>query len=214
MHKHISGRMLLVASAGLALSLALVGTSLGQDPVTVTFNIANEPTGLAAADSVIKAFEAQNPDIKIEIETRANDASGDNLIKTRLATGEMNDIFLYNTGSLFQALNPEKTLVDLTQEPFQANTLDSFKSTVTTNGHLYGAPDGTAMGGGVLYNKKVFAKLGLSVPKSWAEFMANNKKIKDAGIPPVIQTFGTSWTAQLFVLGDFHKEPGSSFPQR
>ena len=60
------------------------------------------------------------------------------------------------------------------------------------------------MGGGILYNKKIYAELGLSVPKSWAEFMANNEKIKAAGKAPVIQTFGDTWTSQLFVLGDFY----------
>jgi raffinose/stachyose/melibiose transport system substrate-binding protein len=59
------------------------------------------------------------------------------------------------------------------------------------------------MGGGILYNKKIYDELGLAVPKSWAEFMANNEKIKAAGKAPVIQTFGTTWTSQLFVLGDF-----------
>jgi raffinose/stachyose/melibiose transport system substrate-binding protein len=204
MARHTRRRLLLLGSAGVAMSLALAGSSFGQDPVTITYYIANEPTGLAATDALIKGFEAANPGIKVEIETRPNDASGDSMLKTRLATGEMDDVFNYNTGSLFQALNPEQTLVDLTNEPFQANVVDSFKSTVNAKGHLYGGPGGTAMGGGVLYNKKIFNKLGLSVPKSWAEFLANSQKIKGAGIPPVIQTFGTSWTAQLFVLGDFY----------
>ena len=35
------------------------------------------------------------------------------MIKTRLATGEMADIFQYNSGSLFQALRPTQTLADL-----------------------------------------------------------------------------------------------------
>ena len=60
------------------------------------------------------------------------------------------------------------------------------------------------MGGGILYNKKIYADLGLSVPKSWAEFMANNEKIKAAGKAPVIQTFGDTWTSQLFVLADYY----------
>ena len=59
-------------------------------------------------------------------------------------------------------------------------------------------------GGGILYNKKVYAELGLRVPKTWADFMANNAKIKAAGIDPVIQTYGDTWTSQLFMLGDFY----------
>ena len=56
----------------------------------------------------------------------------------------------------------------------------------------------------MLYNKKVYEKLGLKVPTSWAEFDANNKKIKaDGKVDPIEQTFGDTWTSQLFVLGDF-----------
>jgi raffinose/stachyose/melibiose transport system substrate-binding protein len=42
------------------------------------------------------------------------------------------------------------------------------------------------------------------VPKTWADFMANNAKIKAAGIVPVIQSYGDTWTSQLLVLADFH----------
>ena len=83
----------------------------------------------------------QNPDIKIEIETRPGGSEGDNLVKTRLATGEMTDVFLYNAGSLFQALNPPQNLVDLTDEPFQANVIDSLQAGRDGNdGKVYGAP--------------------------------------------------------------------------
>jgi raffinose/stachyose/melibiose transport system substrate-binding protein len=34
--------------------------------------------------------------------------------------------------------------------------------------------------------------------------MANNAKLKAAGIAPVIQTYGDTWTSQIFVLADFH----------
>ena len=44
----------------------------------------------------------------------------------------------------------------------------------------------------------------MKVPTSWAEFKANNDKIKAAGkVTPIEQTYGDTWTAQLFVLGDF-----------
>lgn len=36
-----------------------------------------------------------------------------------------------------------------------------------------------------LYNKDIFSKLGLQIPKTWDEFMAVSKKIKDAGQLPL-----------------------------
>jgi raffinose/stachyose/melibiose transport system substrate-binding protein len=185
------------------MTLALAGGALGQQ-VTITYMTDNAPDRVAISEAQIAAFEAANPDIHVEYESRPGGADGDNIVKTRLATGEMTDVFFYNSGSLFQALNPAENLVDLTNEPWQANVLDSFKPTVTApDGTLRGAPSGTAMGGGILYNKPIYEELWLSIPKSWAEFMANNQKIKDAGKVAVIQTFGSTWTSQLFVLGDF-----------
>ena len=139
----------------------------------------------------------------MKLDTRAQGTDGDNIVKTKLATGDMADVFQYNSGSLLQAIDPAKNIVPLTGEAFMANVQDSFKPSVTTGSEVYGVPFGQAMGGGVLYNKKVFADLGLSVPKTWAEFMANNATIKAAGIDPVIQTYGDTWTSQLFVLADF-----------
>ncbi len=201
---HLKRRTLFAGFATALLTMtALTGASFAQQ-VTISYLVDNAPNTVATAEAHVAAFEAANPDIKVELETRPGGADGDNLIKTRLATGEMTDVFSYNAGSLFQALNPTANLVDLTNEPFQANILDSFKTVVTaTDGTVRGAPHGTAMGGGILYNKKIYDELGLAVPKSWAEFMANNEKIKAAGKAPVIQTFGTTWTSQLFVLGDF-----------
>ena len=199
-----SRRARLAASAGLTLALGLAASGLAMSQTTITYMVDNAPSTVTIAEKMIADFEAANPDIKVELETRPGGGEGDNLIKTRLATGEMTDVFLYNSGSLFQAINPTQNLVDLTSEPWQADVLDSFKQVVTApDGTVRGAPIGAAMGGGILYNKPIYAELGLSVPKSWAEFMANNEKIKAAGKVPVIQSFGATWTSQLFVLGDF-----------
>jgi raffinose/stachyose/melibiose transport system substrate-binding protein len=118
----------------------------------------------------------------------------------------MTDIFWYNSGSLLQALNPSETIVDISNEPFIANIVESFIPTVSQNEGVFGVPSQTAMGGGILYNKKIYEDLGLSVPTTWAEFAANNEAIKAAGIPPIIATYdGTStWTSQLFVLADYY----------
>lgn len=204
MFTHTTRRSLLITAAGLALTLGLAGPGFAQDPITLTYFIDDNPTNVATAEGMKAAFEAENPNITIEIETHPGGSEGDNLVKTRLATGEMSDVFRYNAGSLFRALNPPQNMVDLTDQPFVANIIDSFKPVVSVEDRIYGVPEEAAMGGGILYNKKIYADLGLSVPKSWAEFMANNEKIKAAGKAPVIQTFGETWTSQLFVLGDYY----------
>ena len=191
-------------AAGLLALTALTGASFAQS-TTLTYLIPSGADGVAVAEELVKSFEAANPDINIEIETRPGGSEGDNLVKTRLATSSMADVFRYNSGSLFQAINPQQFLVDLTSEPWQADVQDSFKQVVTaSDGTVRGAPMGAAMGGGIYYNKAIYSELGLSVPKTWAEFMANNEKIKAAGKVAVIQTYGDTWTSQLFVLADYY----------
>jgi raffinose/stachyose/melibiose transport system substrate-binding protein len=128
-------------------------------------------------------------------------------MKTKLSTGNMADVFYYNSGSLLQALNPDSQLVDLSGESWVKDLTKDFKSVVagSKGDGTYGAPLGTSQAGAVMYNKKVYEKLGLSVPKSWDDFMANSEKIKSdgGGVAPILQTFGDTWSSQLFVLGDF-----------
>jgi raffinose/stachyose/melibiose transport system substrate-binding protein len=173
-------------------------------PVTLVYLISDGETEQIIAKTLTDAYMEMHPNVTFEIELKPGGTEGDNVVKTRLATGEMADLFSYNAGSLMQALNPSETLVDLTDEPFMENVDDAFKQTVAQNGRVYGTPAQTAMGGGILYNKKVYEDLGLSVPKSWDEFAANNEVIKEAGIAPVIATYGDSWTSQLFVLADYY----------
>jgi raffinose/stachyose/melibiose transport system substrate-binding protein len=200
--------------AAAAVSCLVLGAcsagSLGSSDSTsggktsITFLVDNAEQTVATANQLIKDFSAKNPGITVKLETRPAGSDGDNLIKTRLSTSSMNDVFEYNSGSLFQAIAPEKNLVPLNDRSWVAQLDNNFKTTVTANNQVYGAPWGTFFAGAVMYNIPIYKKLGLTVPTTWAEFMANSAKIKASGVTPVIQSYGDTWTSQLFVLGDFH----------
>ena len=145
---------------------------MAQADVTLSLLVDSNPETLAAFTKLSEVFTAAHPDITFDIETRPGGAEGDNIVKT---------------------------LLDLAN---QANVPDSFKTVVTADGKVYGVPFGPAMGGGIFYNRAIYADLGLSVPKTWAEFMANNEKVKAAGKVAVAQTYKDTWTSQLFVLAD------------
>ncbi|MCV2394199.1 ABC transporter substrate-binding protein [Actinotalea sp. M2MS4P-6] len=216
-----SSRLTFVGAAVAALALASVsacsssGGGSGSDgssssdggssaeQVEITLLTDDAESTLPQVDAVIAAFEAKYPNITVKATTRPGGSDGDNLVKTKLATGEMEDVFWYNSGSLLAALDPANTLVPLDGTDAIANTNESFFPSVTVDGKIYGAPWGDAMGGGILYNKEVYADLGLEIPKTWDEFAANNEVIKAAGITPVLGSFADTWTTQLFVLGDF-----------
>lgn len=175
-----------------------------EKEVKLTLMAGSTQDTVNTANALIEGFKKIKPNITIELETSPGGTEGDNLIKTRLATGDMADVFLYNSGSLMKALDPEKNMVDLTNESFMASVVDSYKPTVSVNDKVYGVPAGSTVAGGWFYNKKIYADLGLNVPKTWAELMANNEKIKAAGITPVIGSFKDTWTSQIVVLADFY----------
>jgi raffinose/stachyose/melibiose transport system substrate-binding protein len=199
-----------VIAAGLAvIVLPLSGCSgfssdSESETVELTLLTGTVEATVQTAQGLANAFQAANPTIKINVDSSVPSGSeGDNLLKTRLATGDVPDVFFYNSGSLFQALSPDKTLLNLADEPWAKTLNPTFVKTVSTPSGLFGAPTATATGGGVFYYKPTYDKLGLSVPKTWAEFMANNQKLKAAGHDPVIQSYADTWTSQLFVLADF-----------
>jgi raffinose/stachyose/melibiose transport system substrate-binding protein len=211
----LGGTAMLAASLT-ACSSGLGGSTAGSDSKAVTSSSkltgdvtisllagGNDPASIATAKAYADGFHKAQPKVTVKVDTRPAGTDGDNLIKTKLSTQDMNDVFFYNSGSLFQALNPDTTLQPLTDEPWVKNITADFKTTVSTTKGVYGAPTGTTFAGGILYNKKVYADLGLTVPTSWDEFIANSKKIKAAGKTAVLQTYGDTWTSQLFVLGSF-----------
>ncbi len=198
-----------LAAATLALSACSAGSlgdseDQGGGEVALSFLTDNQQETVKIAEQLAKDFTAKNPDITVDVETRPQGTEGDNIVKTRLSTGDMTDVFQYNSGSLFQALAPQKNMAEVTGEAFVGRLDDNFKTTVTADNKVYGSPFGNFMAGAMLYNKDVYAKAGLQVPKTWDEFMANNAKLKAAGVDPVIQTYGDTWTSQLFILGDYH----------
>ena len=200
-----------IGAGGLVLSLALAGCSAGSGSdsadgsVSLTYLVDNQEATVATAEALADAFTAKNPDITVEVETRPQGADGDNLVKTRLATGEMSDVFGYNSGSLLQALSPADTLVDLSDEAWVDKLDENFVKSVGGGDGVYGVPNGQSMAGAVIYNKDIYADLGLEIPTTWDEFIANSEAIKAAGAAaPIVQTYGDTWTSQLFVLGDFN----------
>jgi raffinose/stachyose/melibiose transport system substrate-binding protein len=202
---HITAKMLGIGVV--AASLTLAGCSSGggesEDGSSISVLVDNNEATVALWNALVEAFEAKNPDITVKVETRPQGAEGDNLVKTRLSTGDMDDVFAYNSGSLLQALTPDQTLANLADEDWVSTLDEGFRTVVSTDNGMYGIPLGQSMGGAVLYNKDVYADLGLSVPTTWDEFISNSEAIKAAGtVAPIIQTYADTWTSQLFVLGN------------
>lgn len=140
--------------------------------------------------------------IKIKVETHPSGYDGDNLIKTRLASGDMPDLIAYNSGALLKALNPSEYFIDISEEAFAKNLDDTYKSAVSVDGATYGIPFSSTQAGAVVYNKEIYENYDLEVPKTWDDFLSNCDVLKEKGETAVLGTFADSWTSQVPFLGD------------
>lgn len=161
---------------------------------------------VAVLEALTAAYSEQNPGVSFDIETRPGGGDGDNIVKTRLATGEMADIFQYNSGSLVRALRPDRTMIPLSDLPNLGNINEGFLAAVADGeGEVYGVPIEAAMGGGIFYHVPTYESLGLEIPTTWDAFMANNAAIAEqTDVAPIAQTYRDTWTSQLFVLADYY----------
>ena len=191
------------AATEAAATAEATATAAAAEPVTLGYLIGDAVTVQARAKGLTEAYTKLHPNVTFDIQTVPGGAEGDNALKTQLATGTAPDLVWYNSGALLSNINPEKTLVDLTNEPFIANIVETAIPSLSVNGKVYGVPSEDAGAAGILYNKKIYSDLGLSVPTTWAEFAANNEKIKAAGIAPVGASFGDTWTSQFMFLADY-----------
>jgi len=141
--------------------------------------------------------------IKTEVELTPADI-GYTIINSRVATGEMPDILEFNSGALLQTLNPPNNFVDISDQTFVDKFSSDFKTAVTIDGGVYGVPSKYAGVGGIIYNKDIYEELGLDIPLTWSEFIANCNQVEAAGYIPILGSFGDNWTAQLLVLADYY----------
>ena len=121
----------LAVSSIAALSLGLAGCAVGeiggdsgategQTEITYLFGDSggNEPCQFAEA--LTKKFNEMNPDIKVSYRDPAGGHRGRQPDEDQAGHRGDADVFAYNSGSLFQALSPDKNLVPLTDEAWVA----------------------------------------------------------------------------------------------
>lgn len=121
-----------------------------------------------------------------------------NVLKTKLNAGEAADIFGGQSGKtdLKVQYDVEKNAVDLTGEEW-VQRMDPFaRDQVSLNGKVYGAEIWDIIGSNyfiIMYNKKMFKDLGLSVPKGYADLKAACEKIKPTGVIPIYEPVADGW---------------------
>lgn len=207
MHRSIRslfGALAAAALLGVTLSACAPGTAVdasGPDTVAskdlttedITLTLMSTPESGAATEATIAAFEAKHPNINIEY-SQTNYDDYNQSVNLNLSGDQSPDIVLLNAvantvkNQLVLPLDDYANLYGW-NDFFPTNQLNQWRvdedgSTLGQGGRLYAAPSGFSLVG-VYYNKGLAEKLGITPPRTDAEFEAALKTAKDAGELPV-----------------------------
>ena len=173
-------RFLLIVSV----SLLVLGGAWAAGTTEGSGKIAHLSVSYKSGDATRKVlfasiFDAFNAKYKGQFEIEPLETGSqthEELLKVRLATGDFPEIW-----EVVELNNYIRAGV-AGELPAEVGSL--MKYLPLLNGKSYFAPieDGVQ---GVFYNKDVFAKNGIAVPKTYAEFLALCEKIKATGVTPL-----------------------------
>jgi raffinose/stachyose/melibiose transport system substrate-binding protein len=211
----LGSRLLSMALAACALALAACGSPGSSNggsaasglastsfdtskKVTITmWDTETSPGPSKALNELISQFEQKYPNVTVK-RTVKNFDDYMATIKLAASSASAPDVFQGNEGSVDQALVKAHLIVPLDSLAKAYGWDTRFGSPAALN-PLRWSPDGSQWGTGQLwgiaqkaevlgafYNKATMARLGLSVPTTFAEFEQSLAKAKAAGVPPIM----------------------------
>jgi raffinose/stachyose/melibiose transport system substrate-binding protein len=195
-------RMTAIAAAITTLTLIAAcssGTNAGSGSgaESKTLTIASVDQG--SIEDVVKAFEAANPGVKVNLTTSGADQYQQQ-IRTQLASGTGPDVMTVwpgngNPGATYVLAKPGY-LLDLSDQPWAAQLPAAFQKVAQYNGKTYNALFGLN-GIGAVYNDQAMKKAGLTAPGTWTDLLTFCRAAAGKGTPAFALGIQDNWVTQL-----------------
>ena len=197
------GKKMVIATILVSISMAttlLTGctSSIGIDNNSkkqIVF-FSNKIEAVDTYNKLVEKFEAENPDIDVVVSAPPDATT---VLKTRLVKGDAPDIISLSADRSFADFVDANILEDLSGkidfsviDPIYNQMLKALE--IESVDGIYGVPY-ALNASGVIYNKDIFEELGLSIPKTWDEFLGLAQAVQDNGITPFYFTLKESWTS-------------------
>lgn len=99
------------------------------------------------------------------------------------------DILLSFGGVNIEHLDPDRNFYDFTTAPWVDDLTDTAINQTIYHGKVIGLPYWEASISGILYNKMLFRRYGITVPHTQKEFLIACEKLRGAGVTPVYLPF-------------------------
>lgn len=119
--------------------------------------------------------------------------SGETVMQTKFATGDIPDIFMHFGGNSLTPYQPEKNFVDMSDEFWVDDIKDYGLIQAKVKDKVYGLPLWEGSICGILYNKELFSKYNIDKPTTEDEFLAACETLKNNGVTPIYMAFKDVW---------------------
>lgn len=200
--------------AGSSAAPSAAATASAEKPITLKLATWEQPSNLAALTKINEKFHEKYPNITIKFDTSKPDAAYQTLLQTRLNANDADIVtdFAINAkkdwhkGSAVPSLQQyidAGLIEDLTGQDFLKNyDAAALKDSMTYKDKVWGVNLGKVTYSGVFYNKDLFEKNGLQVPKTWNEMLAVAQKLQISGVAPFTMAGKDVWPLNM-VAGGF-----------
>ncbi|MFD2611382.1 ABC transporter substrate-binding protein [Paenibacillus gansuensis] len=153
-------------------------------------------------DSYFEQFaEKEKKEKNIEVTFNSEYPGAENapqILKTRLATGDVPDIFSLHAINDLPSYYKAGYLTDLSDQPLAGKIIDGIKPIVSMDDKVLAVPM-ESLAWGYLYNKQIFKDLGLTPPMTLTEMKAVVQKLNENKVTPFQLSYKESWIPQLFL---------------
>lgn len=183
----------LVSAALLALGL-LAGCGSESDGRTAIEVFVFKPESVEIFQKLGEKFEEENKDLKVYVNS-PGDAYA--ILKARMVKGNVPDIIGLDATQTYVDYAKADVYEDLTDSHLMESVKPAYQEMLAgmegEGGRLHAIPFAANVTG-VLYNKDIFAELGLSIPTTWQELTDVCEKIQAAGKTPFYLGYKEDWT--------------------
>lgn len=153
-------------------------------------------------DSVVKKYETDNPDVKVQVEYLENEQYKDK-IKVLSSSNDLPDVGMTWAAGYLQPFVEGNLVTDLSDVLEEDNLKDDFVSGTTEaysfDGKTYGLPIELNIAP-IYYNKEIFAKYNLDVPTTYEEFENVVKTLIENKVTPIALGNKDGWTGSLWYM--------------
>lgn len=158
----------------------------------------------SAIEATVRNFEKKYPNIKVNYEVNYEDKVYEDILIKKIARNELGDIVQLKTPEPYANSD---TLGEISDE-----VKNLVKYTYDVGGKTYavGAVESTS---GIIYNKEIFERYGLSVPQTYQDFLNICKTLKSKGIDPIGVGGSDLWHMEYWVNHFFRTDVLSKNPE-